>query len=90
MDNESTGHVGVSQSASLTKRSFKLLKGLFLGGTPYPFQTFFQKIREGGHQRTVILHKALVKTTNSQKGTDVFGGIGGRPLTNQAMVFLKL
>ena len=36
----------------------------------------------GGHQRAVVLNKALVKTTNSQKGTDVLGGSGSRPLTD--------
>ena len=36
----------------------------------------------GGHQHAGILNKALVKTTNSQKDTDVLGGSGGRPLTD--------
>ena len=51
-------------------------------GTPYPFHLFLQKISQGGHQRAVVLDKALVKTTNSQKGTDVLGGSGSTPLTD--------
>ena len=42
--------------------------------------------QSGGHQRAVVLDKALVKTTNSQKGTDVLGGSWSRPLTD----YLKL
>ena len=36
----------------------------------------------GGHQHAVILNEALVRTTNSQKGTDIVGGSGCRPPTN--------
>ena len=35
-----------------------------------------------GHQHAGILNKALVKTTNSQKDTDVLAGSGSRPLTD--------
>ena len=42
----------------------------------------FSKDPLGGHQRTVILNKALVKTTNSRKNTNVFGEGGSRSLAD--------
>ena len=45
-------------------------------------------VRVGGHQRAVVFKEALVKTTNSQKGTDIVGGSGGRPLANSLKLTL--
>ena len=90
MDNKSANHASVSQSVRLTKRGLKRLKGLLLESTPNQFHLFLQEIRYGGNKRGVVLDKALVKTTDSQKGTHVLDGSGSRLLTDSIeLTFLR-
>ena len=90
MDNKSASHARVIQSARLTKRGLKRLKGLLLESTPNQFHLFLQEIRYCGHKRGVVLDKALVKTTDSQKGTDFLDGSGSMLLTDSIkLTFLR-
>ena len=60
----------------LDKAQLKAFGKTVTGGHSISIPPLYSKEPLGGHQRAVVLNEALVKTTNSQKNTDIIGGGG--------------